>query len=124
SRGAVVNTEDLMLYGEQLIWCLDVWENEPWIDLTLLEETCIATPHIAGHSIQSKYRAILQMYTALCQLGFMTETLKPADYPVASYALPHVDNPLDVILAIYNPLDTSKQMKQKIIAEGAHWFDD
>ena len=33
---------------------LDVWRNEPHIDLRMLEAADIATPHIAGYSIQGK----------------------------------------------------------------------
>lgn len=35
---------------------LDVWENEPLIDLDLLSESVLATPHIAGYSADGKAR--------------------------------------------------------------------
>lgn len=36
---------------------IDCWENEPRIDLELLQSASIATPHIAGYSRQGKIRA-------------------------------------------------------------------
>ncbi|WP_341501541.1 4-phosphoerythronate dehydrogenase [Gallaecimonas sp. GXIMD4217] len=46
---------------------LDVFENEPDIDLELLELCWLATPHIAGHSIEGKYRGTWMLYEACCE---------------------------------------------------------
>ena len=55
SRGEVVDTRALLDSG---IRCaIDVWENEPHIDRRLLERALIATPHIAGYSLQGKANA-------------------------------------------------------------------
>jgi erythronate-4-phosphate dehydrogenase len=57
SRGEVVDTETLRLFLEErrLAGCvLDVWENEPVIDLALLSRVDIGTPHIAGYSADGK----------------------------------------------------------------------
>lgn len=57
SRGEVVETRALKtalsrgkLYGA----VLDVWENEPNIDIELLNQAFISTPHIAGYSTDGK----------------------------------------------------------------------
>ena len=55
SRGEVASTEALLGAPQRL--CLDVWEDEPNINLTLLEKAFIATPHIAGYSAQGKANA-------------------------------------------------------------------
>ena len=55
SRGEVASTEALVGAPQRL--CLDVWENEPRIDKTLLERAFISTPHIAGYSAQGKANA-------------------------------------------------------------------
>ncbi|WP_148254356.1 4-phosphoerythronate dehydrogenase PdxB [Aidingimonas lacisalsi] len=44
---------------------LDVWENEPAIDEALWRHVAIATPHVAGYSLDGKLRATHQIYTAL-----------------------------------------------------------
>lgn len=56
-RGAVHDTRALLTakregYISEMI--IDCWENEPHIDLELLQETAIATPHIAGFSADGK----------------------------------------------------------------------
>lgn len=57
SRGEVINNADLLAAlkkGDVQNAVLDVWENEPNINLQLLEKTLIATPHIAGYSADGK----------------------------------------------------------------------
>jgi len=60
SRGAVCGSEALRqaLRGKHLGGAvIDVWENEPNIDESLLPLIEIATPHIAGHSAEAKINA-------------------------------------------------------------------
>lgn len=58
SRGEVADSEALLAHSARLTLCLDVWEGEPDnINLGLLEATEIATPHIAGYSLQGKANA-------------------------------------------------------------------
>lgn len=116
SRGSVIDFADLKQYGQELLWCLDVWENEPTIDQDVLDKALIATPHIAGYSVQSKYRGIEMLYHAAIQQG----VIPALDLPAIDY--PHVDLPIvkepsdwrDVALAIYNPLLTTKLMKETL----------
>jgi erythronate-4-phosphate dehydrogenase len=44
---------------------LDVWCNEPDIDINLLENTFIATPHIAGYSYDGKLKATEMLFHSL-----------------------------------------------------------
>lgn len=44
---------------------LDVWEREPVIDAELERRVDLATPHIAGHSLDGKLRGTYQIYQAL-----------------------------------------------------------
>ncbi len=57
ARGEITSTTALLEgLKSGKIWktVIDVWENEPYIDKDLLKHTWIATPHIAGYSIDSK----------------------------------------------------------------------
>lgn len=57
SRGEVVETSALKeaIKNQLISACvLDVWENEPQIDRGLLDLVDIATPHIAGYSVEGK----------------------------------------------------------------------
>ncbi len=57
SRGPVVDTisvKNAITNNTISGFCADVWENEPDLDLELLEMTDIGTPHIAGYSVEGK----------------------------------------------------------------------
>ena len=57
SRGEVTVTEELIDELSDKNYILDVWENEPHLDATLLSNARIATPHIAGYSVNGKANA-------------------------------------------------------------------
>lgn len=46
---------------------VDCWEGEPDISRTLLGLTAVATPHIAGYSIEGKKRATAMVLEAFCR---------------------------------------------------------
>lgn len=70
---------------------LDVWEGEPAIDPALRDLAAIATPHIAGHSLDGKLRGTHQIYTALSRHLGLPARLELNDLlprpPVARLAL-------------------------------------
>ncbi len=66
SRGEVVDLNAL-LRATQIIFCFDVWENEPDINLELLKRAVIATPHIAGYTLEAKHKATFMVYQAACR---------------------------------------------------------
>lgn len=53
SRGEVIETQALLENPSHRL-LLDVWENEPNIDIDLLKKAVASTPHIAGYSLQGK----------------------------------------------------------------------
>ena len=53
SRGEVVS-EALVMQAKDLIYISDVWINEPSPSRELIQKSYIATPHIAGYSIEGK----------------------------------------------------------------------
>jgi len=60
ARGEIIDTSALKnaIVKEKLSGVvIDCWENEPEIDLELLEKTDIGTPHIAGYSADGKANA-------------------------------------------------------------------
>ena len=69
ARGAVVDNRALdYLLGRRsdLSVVLDVWEGEPDISMSLLEKVTLATPHIAGYSLDGKLRGTEMIYAAAC----------------------------------------------------------
>lgn len=68
ARGAVVETGALkraLRSGHLAAAVLDVWENEPAIDVELLGLARITTPHIAGYSADGKLNAARMIFEAL-----------------------------------------------------------
>ena len=69
SRGPVVDNEALSHVIKQrpdLIAFLDTWENEPNISRTLLQTVDLATPHIAGYSVEGRLRGTQMILDAAC----------------------------------------------------------
>jgi erythronate-4-phosphate dehydrogenase len=69
ARGAVVDNAALreqLARRPDMQAVLDVWEGEPQVDVELAELCWIATPHIAGYSLDGKLRGTAQIYQAFC----------------------------------------------------------
>ncbi len=69
SRGAVADTIALkgaIQSGRLGAVVLDVWENEPNIDIELLRAVDLSTPHIAGYSLDGKVAGMIMIYKAVC----------------------------------------------------------
>jgi erythronate-4-phosphate dehydrogenase len=85
SRGEVSDTYSLknalnsgMLSGA----VIDVWENEPNIDLELLQQAFIATPHIAGYSTDGKANGTSMVVNSLTKyFNLPSENWYPSDVP-------------------------------------------
>ena len=70
SRGAVAETAAIkgaVESGKVRAVVLDVWENEPEIDVGLLGMIDIGTPHIAGYSYDGKVAGMIMIYEAVCE---------------------------------------------------------
>ena len=82
SRGPVIDNAALrtvLTRREDLQAVLDVWEDEPQVDVELADLCVLATPHIAGHSLDGKQRGTAQIYQALCDFLGHTPQVKLAD---------------------------------------------
>jgi len=68
SRGEVIDNMALKrgVQTKKIIAALDVWENEPNIDVELLKMANIATPHIAGYSTEGKANGTKIIFDKLC----------------------------------------------------------
>jgi erythronate-4-phosphate dehydrogenase len=80
ARGAVVDNQALLkaVDGERLGGVvLDVWENEPNISPELLDVVDLATPHIAGYSLDGKVNGTRMIYEAVCGFFHLPPTWSP-----------------------------------------------
>ena len=73
-----------LAHGEIAGAVLDVWEGEPAIDQDLLAAAAIATPHIAGYSLDGKAAATEQVVRAVSRFF----SLPPAGFAVKELPLP------------------------------------
>ena len=93
SRGEVVDEDALLAARPQLgRVVIDVWKNEPAINLALLAAADIATPHIAGYSIQGKMNGTTAVVRALGET-FGIDALKT--FSVSGVTLPQ--DPYDIL---------------------------
>ncbi len=79
SRGAVVDNRalrELLGRRKDLRAVLDVWEGEPVADVELARLCRIATPHIAGYSLDGKLRGTAQIYQAWCRFSGQAESVQ------------------------------------------------
>ncbi|MEZ5524398.1 MAG: 4-phosphoerythronate dehydrogenase PdxB [Pseudomonadales bacterium] len=70
ARGSVIDNQallELLNERDDVTAVLDVWEGEPDISLPLLARVAVATPHIAGYSLDGKVNGTLLVYEAMCQ---------------------------------------------------------
>lgn len=68
-RGPVVDNLallEVLKMRRDLSVVLDVWEPEPELNLDLLDHVDIATPHIAGYTLEGKARGTTQVFEAWC----------------------------------------------------------
>lgn len=82
SRGAVVDNQALrecLLARDDLHAVLDVWEGEPQVDVDLADVCTLATPHIAGYSLDGRQRGTAQIYQALCEWQGSAPQVRLAD---------------------------------------------
>jgi erythronate-4-phosphate dehydrogenase len=118
SRGQVLHAEDLLHYGKHLRWCFDVWPREPHIDPALLNHASIATPHIAGYSLQSKMRGIEMIYQIACEKNLIPHRIKPTgSMPVRRLVLTTEQSWQAVVLAVFDPLRMTAELRRALLSE-------
>lgn len=111
-RGSVVNVADLKIYGKHLQWCLDVFENEPSIDPEIVEAATIATPHIAGHTVQAKLRGLEMVYKEMLKQNIISIE-KNFKYPEKTLHVADKSDWREFALKVYDPFQTTLQFKSQ-----------
>ena len=86
ARGQIIDEKALIahqLNNDKFKLVLDVWENEPSINMDLLKMVSIGTPHIAGYSLDAKLRATQMIYMQACNFfdSIYDESLCRVHYP-------------------------------------------
>ncbi|WP_371186308.1 4-phosphoerythronate dehydrogenase [Thalassotalea maritima] len=131
-RGEVIDNKALLaLKSKQLApyLVMDVWENEPNILEELMPYCDIATPHIAGYSLEGKARGTEMLYQALAQtLGRPTNKRLIDFLPKADMALPNMasihlpDQLRETIFAVYDVRRDDQIMRSQLASRGFDWL--
>lgn len=129
-RGSVVDNTAMkkaLKTGKIAEVVIDCWENEPDIDQELLHTADIATPHIAGYSVDGKWTATKM------SLENLNEFFELGVYPIKLMQLPQPNHPIIDLKEIepahqltyavwqtYNPL--KETMNLKADPSKFYWF--
>ena len=112
-RGAVVDTAALQaMLGERddIGTVLDVWENEPTINIELMKRVDFVSPHIAGYSFDGKLTGTEMIYHACCQ--FLEVETDRIGAKVLALTLDHGD--LDIVIS--EKTDVVNAIKEAVLA--------
>jgi erythronate-4-phosphate dehydrogenase len=107
SRGEVADTKDLKnaltsgILGGAII---DVWENEPTINLALMNLASIATPHIAGYSTDGKANGTAMVVNSIS---------KHFNFPLVNWYPENIPSPASPVISI----DCDGKSEDEIIRE-------
>ena len=118
SRGPVVDNSALLLAlnnKKLLTAVLDVWENEPNINLELLNRVFIGTPHIAGYSVDGKANATMQIVRSLSKffnLGLDNWVPDTSEYQGIKLDYTNIAD-YNTVINSYNVLNDSANLKSQ-----------
>jgi erythronate-4-phosphate dehydrogenase len=130
SRGPVLDNAALKAHlqgGADLRVALDVWEGEPLADPELAALCQIATPHIAGYSLDGKLRGTAQIYQAYCKAMGLEERVQLSDLlppPWLAELGLHEDAAIDWALAslcraVYDPRRDDADFRRSLVGDAA-----
>ncbi|PCH51237.1 MAG: erythronate-4-phosphate dehydrogenase [Cellvibrionales bacterium] len=112
-RGAVVDNKALLNVlssNPSLQVVLDVWEDEPDINLALLDKVLMGTPHIAGHSFEGKLRGTEMLLEGFCRWNNQAEPVFNRHGDTQSLQLNEPVSLESAVLEVYNPVRDSEEM--------------
>lgn len=103
ARGGVVNEQALIDFAREnqaSRLALDVWDNEPDINIELLNMSALATPHVAGYSARGKLNATRMVYEQVCAWAGVPamaadDTIFPGEN--MELDLSGIDNPIEAV---------------------------
>jgi erythronate-4-phosphate dehydrogenase len=109
ARGGILDEQALLNTRQNIIYCTDVYQNEPEINPDVIQYATLCTPHIAGHSIEAKYNAVLHLSQKL-HAHFNLEA--PSAYQNTTPMQPSIHKTWDALaLSLYNPVLETQQLK-------------
>lgn len=132
SRGSVIDNRALekVIDKKNLTVILDVWENEPAINSSLLKKVFIGTPHIAGYSYEGKVNGTIMIYSALSKFlnkkeSYSVQPVKVNDSVIEVKENGSIENSLLKIFGRIYAIKKDDYNLRKIFLEGdaGKYFD-
>lgn len=111
ARGGIVNEADLLRTPQSLIYCTDVYMNEPEINASIVDRATLCTPHIAGHSLEAKYNAVSLVSARLHRIARLSYPSFARPIPPEKAVIEPNKPWQEVILSIYNPIEETLSLK-------------
>ena len=109
SRGGVVDEKAILSSDFKGLYCADVFSHEPKMNPSIIERAMLATPHIAGHTVESRQRMTYmiaeKIYTFfnLTLPGEFKSLIKPIPLSKTQWR--------EQVLDLYNPIEETKALK-------------
>lgn len=117
ARGGIVEGKALLesLSAQRIFAALDVWPEEPRIARELLAATTVATPHVAGYSVEGKARGTQMIFEAFLRWSGRSDTLHRDD---------RHNEPTIVALPLPRPFEGPLTLSDTVIAATKVEADD
>ena len=117
ARGPVIDAAaleaDIDATDRQVV--LDVFEHEPQITESLLSKLAIATPHIAGYTLEGKLRGTQIIYDALCEQLAVTPVLSMHQLlPLNTYLWSELKEHPDRLIRFYDIKKDDAALRSKV----------
>jgi erythronate-4-phosphate dehydrogenase len=115
ARGNIIDTQALREHGATIDCIADVFSDEPNLDTRFVNKLLLATPHIAGHSVEGKQRGIVDVQQQIYQHFALPA---PEPHPVVS-KICHLDRShwAPTVLAHYHPYNDRLQHPSTFTAQ-------
>ena len=99
---------------------LDVWENEPGIDATVLQASAvkIATPHIAGYSLDAKLEATRMLWEGMGNVGMVPPiplSFDQSSEPQPNEQIAPTQSANELIQRYYRIRDDDQEMRSRLL---------
>jgi len=114
SRGAVIDNRALESYlskNKHAELVVDVFENEPNVSTELVDKCLLATPHIAGHTLEGKIRGTWMIYKAFCKHFGSNLKIKENDLYPEKQSVELRNNLENDLLSVYDISSDSHALK-------------
>ena len=120
SRGSVIDNESLLeeTIRKNFRLILDVWEDEPKLNVNLLDKVNVGTAHIAGYSLEGKVNGTKMIYDSLCKFFNVEPGWQPELPEVQNHELKIPDGKSDeerlykLFASIYNLENDNKNLRE------------